>query len=211
MVMCNACFWGRIEMGRGRRLSGVFCKLDRMQSHWEKFLIEILVVTCRNVLPTPHRVAPPHNKTDLLDDGILSDSNGVTFLAGVLPAEVVGNVTIRLLLAIFHRYPFHPISPLPAGSRVWTTSDPNYRPHPLTMYECSGCGKRLKTPQWLSRHQKGCAVLKSRLKAGARKFRKAQGTPKTPPNLLSTFNSLISGDTATVSNVQTIPKLEHRP
>ena len=54
-----------------------------------------------------------------------------------------------------------------------------------------------------------CAALKSRLKAGARKFRKAQGTPKTPPNLLSTFDSWISGDTATVSNVQTISRLEH--
>ena len=76
------------------------------------------------------------------------------------------------------------------------------------MYECSGCGKRLQTPQWLSRHQKDCAALKSRLKAGVRKFRKAQGTPKPPQNLLATFNSWISGDTAGVSSILITSKLE---
>ena len=65
------------------------------------------------------------------------------------------------------------------------------------MYECIGCGKKFETTRWSSRHQNTCKTYKSLLKAGAQKFRKAQGVSQAPRNLLSTFNSWISGDRRT--------------
>jgi hypothetical protein len=47
--------------------------------------------------------------------------------------------------------------------------------------------------RWLSRHQGTCDARNAFVKAEARKFQKAEGTPKKSHNLLSTFNSWISG------------------
>ena len=79
--------------------------------HWKKFLIGIRVVTRCNTLPAPHHVAPPprqnHIKISSLYNGIVSDNARITFLSGVLPAEVAGNVIVGSLIrrSSLHRPP----------------------------------------------------------------------------------------------------------
>jgi hypothetical protein len=79
------------------------------------------------------------------------------------------------------------------------------------MYECSGCGKKFKTTHWLSRHQGACDARNAFVKAEARKFQKAEGMPKKSRNLLSTFNSWISGHQRTENSREELVGVSELP
>ena len=140
--------------------------------HRKKFLIGICVVTRCNTLPAPHHVAPPpqqnHIKSSLLYNDIASDNTRITFLSGVLPAEVVGNVIVGSLIRRHLLLLLLPPSSPPFQPRNLNV----HLPSSVEMYECSGCGKKASntsvaqpTPEGLCRPQvppqsRGAQVLK---------------------------------------------------